>query len=115
MHLLILGRGKTGSLVADYARHRRHDVQVMGAAENINGAALTADKLKTIDTVIDFTAPHCILSNIERCVNAGKNMVVGTTGWYGEMDRVRSLVETRGTGFVFAPNFSIGVNLFLEV
>jgi 4-hydroxy-tetrahydrodipicolinate reductase len=115
MHLLILGRGKTGSLVADHARHRRHEVQVMGASENVDGAALTADKLKTIDTVIDFTAPHCILSNIERCVNAGKNMVVGTTGWYGEMDRVRSLVETRGTGFVFAPNFSIGVNLFLEV
>jgi 4-hydroxy-tetrahydrodipicolinate reductase len=115
MKILILGRGKTGSLVADFAKHRRHEVTVMGSSENADGAALTGDQLQAFDTVIDFTTPHCVLSNIERCIRAGKNMVVGTTGWYGEMDRVRSLVETHGTGFVFAPNFSIGVNLFLEV
>jgi 4-hydroxy-tetrahydrodipicolinate reductase len=65
--------------------------------------------------VIDFTAPSCVLAHIEACVEAGKNMVVGTTGWYGEMDRIRKLVERQITGFVYAANFSVGVNLFLDV
>jgi 4-hydroxy-tetrahydrodipicolinate reductase len=46
---------------------------------------------------------------------ANKNMVVGTTGWHGELDRIRRLVEAQGTGFIYAANFSIGVNLFLDV
>ena len=56
-----------------------------------------------------------MLGNIEACVQAGKNMVVGTTGWYKEIDRIRRLVEEHNTGFLYAANFSIGVNLFLEV
>jgi 4-hydroxy-tetrahydrodipicolinate reductase len=115
MKLLILGRGKTGSLVAEVARHRRHDVQVVGAAENAASAALTGEKLGKIDAVIDFTNPHCVLANIEACVRSEKNMIVGTTGWYGEVERVRSLVEAHGTGFLYAANFSVGVNLFLDV
>ena len=115
MNMLLLGRGKTGSLVAEVARQRGHDVRVVGAAENAGGAALTAEKLRGIKVVIDFTAPSCVVSHIEACVTAGRNMVVGTTGWHGELDRVRSLVESHGTGFVYAANFSVGVNLFLDV
>ena len=115
MNILILGRGKTGSLVAEVARQRGHDVRVAGAAENAACAALTAEKLSAVDVVIDFTAPACVVSHIEACVTAGKNMVVGTTGWHGEVDRVRNLVESHGTGFVYAANFSMGVNLFLDV
>jgi 4-hydroxy-tetrahydrodipicolinate reductase len=115
MNLLILGRGKTGSLVAEVARQRRHQVQVVGAHDNRGGSALTPDKLAEVAVVLDFTAPSCVVSNIEACVRAGKGMVVGTTGWYGEMERVRKIVEDRGTGFVYAANFSVGVNLFLDV
>jgi 4-hydroxy-tetrahydrodipicolinate reductase len=115
MKLLVLGRGKTGSLVADVARHRGHQVAVVGAAENAGRAALTEQALREIDSVIDFTSPAIVLDHIDACVNAGKNMVVGTTGWYGELNRIRNLVEEKGTGFVYAPNFSVGVNLFLEV
>lgn len=115
MNLLILGRGKTGSLVAEVARRRHHQVQVAGSAENRTGEALTPEKLADIALVIDFTAPSCVMSHIEACVRAGKNMVVGTTGWHQEMDRVRQMVEDHGTGFLYAPNFSIGVNLFLDV
>ena len=115
MNMLLLGRGKTGSLVAEVARQRGHDVRVVGAAENAGGAALTAEKLRGIKVVIDFTAPSSVVSHIEACVTAGRNMVVGTTGWHGELDRVRSLVESHGTGFVYAANFSVGVNLFLDV
>jgi 4-hydroxy-tetrahydrodipicolinate reductase len=115
MNLLILGRGKTGSLVAEVAGQRRHHVCVVGTAENAGGAALTAEKLHDIDVVIDFTIPSCVVGNIEACVGAGKSMVVGTTGWHAEVDRVRKLVESGGTGFVYAVNFSVGVNLFLDV
>jgi len=115
MNLLILGRGKTGSLVAEVAAARKHHVRVAGAKENEACAALTADNLRDIDAVIDFTTPHRVLAHIEACVKAGKNMVVGTTGWYAEIDRIRALVEQRGTGFVYAANFSIGVNLFFEI
>ncbi|MGO9084483.1 MAG: 4-hydroxy-tetrahydrodipicolinate reductase [Candidatus Sulfotelmatobacter sp.] len=119
MRLLILGRGKTGSLVAEVAAERLHDIQIAGAKENSACAALTPQKLNDIDAVIDFTAPHCVIANIEACVRSGKNMVVGTTGWYGEdhgeLDRIRLLVEQHGTGFVYAANFSVGVNLFFDV
>ncbi|HXZ33967.1 MAG TPA: dihydrodipicolinate reductase C-terminal domain-containing protein [Terriglobales bacterium] len=115
MNLLILGRGKTGSLVPDVAHERGHHVRVLGAAENSHAAALTPDTLKTIEVVIDFTAPGAVLENIEACVRAGKNMVVGTTGWYNELLRIQKLVEKSGTGFLYAANFSIGVNLFFEI
>ncbi len=115
MKLLILGRGKTGSLVVEVARQRKHDVRVAGAAENDACAALTTGNLADVDAVIDFTAPHCVVSHIEACVRAGKPMVVGTTGWYAECDRIRTLVENRKTGFIYAANFSVGVNLFLDV
>jgi len=115
MNILLLGRGKTGSLVAEVSRQRGHDIRVAGAAENAGAALLVPENLRGIDVVIDFTAPSCVLAHIEACVEAGKNMVVGTTGWYGEMDRIRKLVERQITGFVYAANFSVGVNLFLDV
>jgi len=115
MNLLILGRGKTGSLVAEVAAERQHDIQIAGAKENADCAALAPQKLRDIDAVIDFTTPHCVIANIEACVRSGKNMVVGTTGWYSELDRIRLLVEQHGTGFIYAANFSVGVNLFFDV
>lgn len=115
MNILLLGRGKTGSLVAEAARRRGHSVQVVGTAENAACEALTADKLNGIDVVIDFTAPSCVVGHMEACVAAGKNMVVGTTGWHQELDRIRQLVESHGTGFVYGANFSVGVNLFFDV
>ena len=114
MNILLLGRGKTGSLVAEVARQRRHSIQVVGTTENVDGAALTTEKLRGIDAVIDFTAPDCVVGHIEACVTANKNMVVGTTGWHGDLGRIRKLVESQGTGFIYAANFSIGVNLFLD-
>jgi len=115
MNLLLLGRGKTGSLVAEVAAERKHHTRVLSASENALGAALTPDTLAGFNCVIDFTTPHCVLSHIEACVRAGKDMVVGTTGWYKELDRVRALVEQHKTGFVYSPNFSVGVNLFFDV
>jgi len=115
MNVLILGRGKTGSLVAEVARARGHEVAVLCAADNPNGSALTASRLTSSDVVIDFTTPHAVLGHIDACVKHKKNMVVGTTGWYNELPRVKQLVENNKTGFLYAANFSVGVNLFFDV
>jgi 4-hydroxy-tetrahydrodipicolinate reductase len=114
VNLLILGRGKTGSLVAEVARDQGHSITLLCAAENLRASALTQEKLRAVDLVIDFTTPQAVLGNIEACVRAGKNMVVGTTGWYSELEKVRDLVEKTGTGFMYAANFSIGINLLFE-
>ncbi len=115
MRILLLGTGKTGSLVAEVARERGHEVETLRSADNRQAAALTADRLALFDTIIDFTTPHCVLGNIHAAIAAGKNMVVGTTGWYAELASVRKLVEQRGTGFLYGSNFSIGVNLFFDL
>jgi 4-hydroxy-tetrahydrodipicolinate reductase len=115
MKLLILGRGKTGTLVAEVARERRHTVETLGGAQNANASALTPQFLAPFDAVIDFTTPESAVANIEVCLNAGKSLVVGTTGWYGELPRLRELATRCGSGLVYGANFSIGVNVFYEV
>jgi len=115
MNLLVLGRGKTGSLVAEVARSRRHHVRVLSAAENAGGSALTPDALATTDVVLDFTTPAAAVANAEACIRAKKNLVVGTTGWYEQLPRLREMVLSANTGFLYGSNFSIGVNLFFEI
>ena len=83
MNLLILGRGKTGSLVAEVAAERRHRVRIAGAKENAACAALAADRLDDIDAVIDFTAPHCVLAHIEACAKLAAPPGVAASGIIG--------------------------------
>lgn len=115
LSIVVLGAGKTGSLVASVAAERGHRVQTIDADENSNAAWLTAENLGDVDVLIDFTTPDAVLANIEAVVRCGKPLVVGTTGWYGELDRVKKMVEDTGTGFVFGANFSYGVNLFFQI
>jgi 4-hydroxy-tetrahydrodipicolinate reductase len=115
MNFVLLGNGKTGSLVADIAKERGHSVLVVSSAQNKDGAALTSDSLAGVDAVIDFTTPAAVIPNIEACARAGANIVVGTTGWYQDLDRMQGLVEQSGTALVWASNFSIGVNLFFHI
>ncbi|HLX77199.1 MAG TPA: dihydrodipicolinate reductase C-terminal domain-containing protein [Terriglobales bacterium] len=115
MILLILGRGKTGALVAEVARQRGHEARVLGSAENRNAAGLTAEALRNVAVVIDFTTPQAVLDNIAGCARARKNIVVGTTGWYEQLSRIREVVAESGIGLLYASNFSVGVNVFFEI
>jgi 4-hydroxy-tetrahydrodipicolinate reductase len=115
MNLLILGCGKTGSMVAEVARARRHHVSVLSATDNAGARALTPNSLAPVNVVIDFTTPAAVVPNVEACIRAKKNIVVGTTGWYEEVPRLREMVLSAKTGFVYGSNFSIGVNLFFEI
>ncbi|HEY0565985.1 MAG TPA: dihydrodipicolinate reductase C-terminal domain-containing protein [Terriglobales bacterium] len=115
MNVLVLGRGKTGSLVADVVRERGHHVEVLGRAENENAAGLTPERLANVDVVVDFTTPHAVLKNVEACLRAKKPLVIGTTGWYAELPRVRSMVDQAKVAVLYGGNFSIGVNLFYAI
>ena len=102
-------------MVAEVAFSRRHHVRVLSSADNAGASALTPDSLAAIDVVIDFTTPAAIIANAEACIRAGKNLVVGTTGWYEQLPRLREMVLSAKTGFLYGSNFSIGVNLFFEI
>ena len=116
MKLLILGRGKTGSLVAEVARERGHDITfAVRCGELRTHPRSRRRKLRHVDVVIDFTTPAGRPGKYRGLRRRrAKNMVVGTTGWYGDLDKVRQMVEKKGTGFLYAANFSIGINLLFE-
>ena len=114
MKLLVLGRGKTGALVAEVAKGRQHQVHSLASQENQDGRALTPATLKEVDAVIDFTTPHAVIANIIRSVEAGVPMVVGTTGWYQHIEKVRELVAERKGAVLYGSNFSLGMNFFFK-
>jgi len=114
MHIVVLGGGKTGSLVGEVAHQRGHDVRTIGAAQNQNGRAITRQTMHGVDVVIDFTTPSAVRQNIQACLKCGMGLVVGTTGWYDDLPQVRQAVLQAGTGFLYASNFSVGINVFFD-
>jgi 4-hydroxy-tetrahydrodipicolinate reductase len=109
MLFLVLGKGKTGSLVAEVARERGHGVRAMDIVENSGGSALTAPTLAGVDVVIDFTAPEAAVENMRAVLALGCRMVVGTTGWYAQLDAMKAIAERRNASLLYGTNFSIGV------
>jgi 4-hydroxy-tetrahydrodipicolinate reductase len=112
--ILVLGRGKTGALVAEVAKERGHDVYSLASQDNPDGRALTPSTLQEIGAVIDFTTPHAVIPNLIRCIEAGVPVVVGTTGWHHHLERVRELVTQRKGALLYGSNFSIGMNFFFK-
>jgi len=108
MLFLILGKGKTGSLVAEIARERGHGVRALDVTENQHASALTAPNLAGVDAVIDFTAPEAAAENIRAVLALGGHIVVGTTGWYAHLDELKSKAQNGGA-LLYGTNFSIGV------
>jgi len=115
MLFLVLGRGKTGSLVAQVAHERGHGVRVVGEEENRNAAALTAPFLAGFDAVIDFTTPEAAVQNIRACLANGARVVVGTTGWYQHLRDLHDLCERKQAALLYSSNFSIGVQALFRV
>jgi 4-hydroxy-tetrahydrodipicolinate reductase len=115
MNLLLLGKGKTGSLVEEVARERGHQVQVLTSEQNPNGRALTFEGLRDVDVVIDFTNPHAVRDNMQACIRNRTPMVVGTTGWYDQLPEIERQVQSDGAAFLFGSNFSVGVNFFFDI
>jgi 4-hydroxy-tetrahydrodipicolinate reductase len=109
MLFLVLGKGKTGSLVAEVARERGHGVRALDVHENQHASALTAPNLAGVDVVIDFTAPEPAVENMRAVLALGSRIVVGTTGWYAQLPELKAIADRRGGGLLYGTNFSIGV------
>lgn len=115
MNIAILGYGKMGHLVEEVAKNQRINVPIILDAENEGGREITAEKLKDIDVCIDFSMPTAVIDNVKACAAIGKNLVIGTTGWYQHLDQIRSIVQSSAIGVVYGANFSIGMNLFFKI
>jgi 4-hydroxy-tetrahydrodipicolinate reductase len=109
MLFLVLGMGKTGSLVAEVARERGHSVRAMDINENAGAAALTPPTLAGVDAVIDFTNRDAAVENMRAVLANGGRIVVGTTGWYAQLDAMKTIAERRNGSLLYGTNFSIGV------
>jgi 4-hydroxy-tetrahydrodipicolinate reductase len=109
MLILVLGKGKTGSLVAQIAHERGHGVRALDILENEHASALTAPSLAGVDVVIDFTAPEAAVENMRAVLALGARIVVGTTGWYAQLDEMKALAIRRHGALLYGTNFSIGV------
>lgn len=117
LKIAIIGYGKMGHAVESLAA--KHDAEVVSIIDpSDRGAmhnALTRESLDDADAAIDFSSSAGVMKNIKDVTRFGKDMVVGTTGWYDNLPEVRELVKGSGTGLVYSPNFSIGVNVFFQI
>ncbi len=109
MKLAIVGYGKMGQLIAQlapeygFAVHSTIDLQ-----EDFG-------KARGADVAIEFTTPDAVVANVEKLAAMKLPVVIGTTGWLHHMDAVKAAIERNGTGLVWSPNFSVGVNVFMRV
>jgi 4-hydroxy-tetrahydrodipicolinate reductase len=113
--LAIVGYGKMGRLIEQLAPEYGFDVRAkFDSSNNAHGVGLTREALQEIDVAVEFTTPDAAVENILGLAAEGVNAAVGTTGWSERFPAVREALARSGTGLVWAPNFSVGMNLFLQ-
>ncbi len=114
MKIALVGFGKMGQEVQNLIdQSGKHEVVSVSYRTPTDG--LDKEGIAKADVVIDFTSPEIILETIKEITKMGKNMVIGTTGWYDRTDEVKEIVEKSGTGLVYGSNFSIGANIFFKI
>ncbi len=114
--IAIIGDGKMGRTVAQLVQERGWSVCAMLDSEhNINGRGITKRALGDPDVAIEFTKPDAAVANILACLESGVPIVVGTTGWFESLPMVTEQVKATNGGLLWAPNFAVGVNLFVEL
>jgi 4-hydroxy-tetrahydrodipicolinate reductase len=113
MKIALLGYGKMGQEIEKLALKRGHEiVLILDSLEDWENDEI---QLSEADVAIDFSTPVSIIENIYHCFDANIPMVVGTTGWLDDLEKVQQDCMTRNQCLFFAPNFSIGVNLFFDL
>ncbi|MBC7915738.1 MAG: 4-hydroxy-tetrahydrodipicolinate reductase [Pyrinomonadaceae bacterium] len=113
MKIALLGYGKMGRIIEQFALDRGHEVVLKIDENSIDQK--TIENLQHADVAIDFSTPGSILSNIESCFDAGLPLVVGTTGWYDKIDEIKAQCLDGNNSLLYASNFSVGVNVFFFV
>jgi len=113
MKIALSGYGKMGKEIEKIALERGHEIVVR--FNDSDDWAGKEEELAGADVAIEFSMPHSVVSNIFRCFDAGTPVVVGTTGWFGQLEHVREVCWKHNRSLLYASNFSVGVNLFFEV
>lgn len=109
MKIALLGYGKMGKTIEKMAVERGHEIIFRITAD------IEKYDLKKADAAIDFSVPNAAFKNITTCFERGVPVISGTTGWLDKYDAVVSLCKEKDGAFIYASNFSIGVNLFFEL
>lgn len=109
MRIALIGYGKMGHEIEAVAREQGETI----ACTFDVGNPVDAASLSDVDVCIEFSTPQTVLQNIRVALQAKKDMVVGTTGWYDRLPEIRPLVKD--SGLLYSPNFSIGVNIVFRI
>ena len=113
MKIVILGDGKMGQLIEKFSMKRGHDIfRIIDKEER---EKITAADIAGADVAIDFSEPAAAIDNIHLCFNANVPIVVGTTGWYEQLQEIKTLCEQEQKTLLYGSNFSIGVNIFFHI
>ncbi len=113
MNIALIGYGKMGKTIERIAEERGHNVIMRISTANKH--EMTPSNLRAVDVAIEFTNPEAAQENVETCLKAGVSVVCGTTGWGHHLDHVKLKAIENKVGFLWASNFSVGVNIFFEV
>ena len=111
MRIALLGYGKMGKTIEEIAKNRGHEI-VLKLEEDITNYEL--EKMN-IDVAIDFSIPEAAFKNITTCFKKNIPVVCGTTGWLDDYEKATEICKKENSGFIYASNFSVGVNLFFEL
>jgi 4-hydroxy-tetrahydrodipicolinate reductase len=111
MKIAILGNGRMGKRISELAKERGHSIVCTSSSEK---PASTLD-LSTADVAIDFSTPTTAFENISHAINSGIPVVSGTTGWLKNLKEIEDLCNTKKGAFLYASNFSLGMNIFFEI
>ncbi len=113
MKIALLGYGKMGQIIERFAVDRGHEIVLKITVDNKGD--LTESNLRKADVAIDFSTPDAALDNIYACFKANLPVVVGTTGWYGQLQEVKNQCLNSNNTLLYGSNFSIGVNIFFHM
>lgn len=109
MKIALFGYGKMGQMIEKIAQNRKHTIvaKIDVDTEKID--------FSDMDVAIDFSMPNAAFDNISQCLEHGVPVISGTTGWLEDYDKAVALCEAKKGGFIYASNFSLGVNVFFEL
>jgi 4-hydroxy-tetrahydrodipicolinate reductase len=114
--IAILGDGKMGQTIRQLAVEKGWKVTaVVGERESDGGKGITALSLGEPEVAVEFTQPDAAVGNITACLRAGVPVIAGTTGWYDSLPEVTRIAKETGTPLLWSPNFSLGVNVLIEI
>jgi 4-hydroxy-tetrahydrodipicolinate reductase len=113
MKIALLGYGKMGKIIEQIALERQHQIVLKIDKDNQHEA--TTENLQQADVAIEFSTPSSVLGNIDRCFEAGVPIVIGTTGWYEQLNAVKEKCLAGNHALLYGSNYSVGVNIFFHV